>query len=70
MDTLHPANNLNTNIYHVFVTQKANALLMDENSMAFFEQQLNIRPALASFACTYVKALVGLFKDAVQGLGQ
>ena len=38
IDTLHPHNYLNENIYHVFVTQKADALLMDEQSMRFFEQ--------------------------------
>ena len=43
---------------------------MDEQSMAFFERQLNIRPELAFFACTYVKALVNLFKDASQGQDQ
>ena len=37
VDTLHPQNNINLKIYHVFVTQKANSLLMDEGSMKFFE---------------------------------
>jgi len=45
------------------VTQKANALLMDESSMGFFEQQLNIRPDLAAEACEYVKSIVLIYKD-------
>jgi hypothetical protein len=47
VDTLYPCTAASSSIYHPFVTQKANALLMDEHSMDFFEQQLNIRPSLA-----------------------
>lgn len=37
VNTLYPCTSSNLNIYHQFVTQKANALLMDESSIAFFE---------------------------------
>lgn len=49
VDTLHSESMVpGSNIYHQFVTQKANALLMDEQSMRFFESELNILPELAS----------------------
>ena len=64
IDTLHPHNYLNENIYHVFVTQKADALLMDEQSMKFFEQQLNITPKLAKYACSYVRTIISMLINA------
>ena len=64
IDTLHPHNYLNENIYHVFVTQKADALLMDEQSMKFFEQQLNITPKLAKYACSYVRTILVMLINA------
>ena len=67
VDTLHPYNMVNLNIYHVFAMQKANSLLMDELTMDFFEQQLNIRPELASHACNYVKSILQIFKEAAGG---
>ena len=42
--------------------QKADALLMDEHSMDFFEQQLRVSPKLAKFACAYVRAILNKFK--------
>ena len=68
VDTLYPCTATSSSIYHQFVTQKANALLMDEQSMDFFEQQLNIRPSLAVDAVQYVKSIVEIFKQASQGL--
>lgn len=37
VDTLHPYSLVNLSEYFVFVLQKANALLMDEKSMGFFD---------------------------------
>ena len=65
MDSLHSESMVpGSNIYHQFVTQKANALLMDEQSMRFFESELNILPELASQACQYVKSILNIFKKA------
>lgn len=50
------------NIYNIFVMQKADALLMDEQSMDFFEQQLQVSPKLAKYACAYVRAMLNKFK--------
>ena len=45
IDTLHPYNNYSKkSFYKVFVIQKSDALLMDEQSMNFFEHQLRILP--------------------------
>jgi len=62
VDTLHPDSGSNPSIYFQFVTHKANALLMDEHSMSFFDQQLNIRPDLAVDAVRYVKSILLILK--------
>lgn len=64
VDTLHTHTNVNQSIYHVFVTQKADALLMDEQSMDFFEQQLNITPKIAKYACSYVRTIINILRNA------
>ena len=66
VDTLHSDQGMNSNIYYQFVLQKANALLMDENSMDFFFQQLNISPEIITNAILYVKAIIRIFKEHIQ----
>ena len=39
---------------------------MDEQSMDFFEQQLEIRPSLAEDAVQYVKSILSIFREAFQ----
>ena len=63
VDTFHPITRICPDIYFVLVKQKADALLMDENSMAYFSQQLNIRPHItSSLAIAYVKSILKILK--------
>lgn len=63
VDTFHPVTRICPDIYFQLVNHKANALLMDESSMAYFMQQLNIRPArISSLAIAYVKSLLTILK--------
>jgi len=67
VDTLYPCTANASKPYKQFVTQKANALLLDESSMDFFQQVHSVKPSLAIDAIQYVKAIIQQYKDGLQG---
>ena len=63
VDTFHPVTKICPSIYFVLVKQKAEALLMDEQTMAYFSQQLNIRPQqISCYAIAYVRSILKILR--------
>ena len=58
VDTLHPKNRQNVEKQDQFVMHKSDALMMDEDSMSFFANQLNRIPVISQMASLYMISII------------